>query len=226
MPSASAISKTNGRYQIKHVELSSLRPHPRNYVKHPKDQIKHIAKSIEQHGFYRNIVIADDDVILAGHGVAEAAKTLGINEVPVIRLGVKSDDPRALKVMAADNTLAHLSEVDDRALTEILKELNNVDELFGTGYDENMLANLAMITRPANEIKDFNAAAEWVGMPGYEPKDKRIQLSIICESQKHRNELINKWNLKCESQKEGSAMWVAYWPERKGKDDMKSVRFE
>ena len=94
--------------KIEKVLVSGLKPHPKNYRKHPEDQIEHLTESIGEHGFYRNVVISKDGVILAGHGVVEAAKKMGLKEIPVVRLGVKSDDPRAIKVLVGDNEIGHL----------------------------------------------------------------------------------------------------------------------
>src|SRR5437764_115147 len=126
------------------VAVSSLRPHPRNYREHPDDQIEHLAASLKEHGFYRNVVIAQDGTILAGHGVIEAAKRLGLETARVVRLPIEADSPAALKVLTGDNEIEHLAEQDDRLLSELLREIAQDDPLalLGTGYDEAMLANL------------------------------------------------------------------------------------
>ncbi len=102
------------------VLLSSLKPHPRNYRQHPEDQLLHLMESIKQNGLYRNILVSKDLTILAGHGVSKACERLEMKEVPVIRLDVDSESPQALKILAGDNEIGHLGEIDDRALTEIL----------------------------------------------------------------------------------------------------------
>ena len=66
------------------TDVSLLKPHPENYKKHPQDQLEHISKSIQENGIYRNIVISNDNVILAGHGVFEACKRLGFVKVPTV----------------------------------------------------------------------------------------------------------------------------------------------
>ena len=68
------------------LALKDLRPHPRNYREHPEDQLAHLKQSIQKHHIYRNIVIARDGTILAGHGVVEAAKALGLETIPGCRL--------------------------------------------------------------------------------------------------------------------------------------------
>ena len=161
--------KVNGHIpQPEAVAVSDLKPHPKNYRSHPESQIEHLMKSIEEHGLYRYIVVAKDLTIHAGHGVVKAVTQLGIPEVKVIRLDIDADDQSALKILAGDNEISHLAEVDDRSLTTLLKGIGDVGDLLGTGFDSKMLAALVMVTRPASEIKDMDEAAEWVGMPEYE----------------------------------------------------------
>ena len=156
--------------EIKYVSVSELKPHPKNYRAHPDDQLEHIIQSIKDNGHYRNVVVAQDNIILAGHGVVKASSKMGLESIPVVQLDVPHDDPKAIKVLTGDNEIAHLGLVDDRLLTELLKEVKDYDMngLLGTGYDDAMLASLVMVTRPKSEIEDFDAAAEWVGMPEHQ----------------------------------------------------------
>lgn len=208
------------------ISITELRPHPKNYRKHPADQIAHIQASIKEHGFYRNIVLANDRVILAGHGVYEACKDMGMKEVPCIVLDIASNSVQALKILSGDNEIGHLAEIDDRALTDILKEIKDIDPdgLLGTGYDAMMLANLVMVTRPVSEIKDFDAAAEWVGMPEYDEGKKRFMVSIYFETEEDRGLFMEKHS-DVSIMTRGAEIWSGWWPARERKD-LKSVKFE
>tara|TARA_R100000734_G_C3272187_1_gene67914 strand:+ start:190 stop:717 length:528 start_codon:yes stop_codon:yes gene_type:complete len=154
---------------IQLVDINLIKPHPKNYKKHPQDQLEHICKSIRENGIYRNILIANDNIILAGHGVYEACKRMGFTKVPTLKINLNSSDPKAMKLLVSDNEIGHLAEIDQISLSETLKSIMDNNTLLGTGYDEMMLSNLLFTTRPESEIKDFDAAAEWVGMPEYEP---------------------------------------------------------
>jgi len=202
--------------------IDDLIPHPRNYVEHPEDEIDHIIRSIEDNGFYKNIVIAQGNVILAGHGVHKAAKIMGKESVPCVRLDLDPDDPRALKVLAGDNEIAHLREIDDRALSEILKEIyDRVDlDLQGTGYDEKMLANLVFITRPANEIQDIDEAAHWVGMPEYEPVVPAQRITVNFRNEKDRIAFAKKLGIIV------TPKTKSIWYPHKENDDVMSIAFE
>lgn len=193
--------------------LSDLRPHPRNYRVHPDDQLDHLARSITEHGLYRNVVVAQDGTILAGHGVALAAERLGMKTIPVIRLPIEPDSPAALKVLTGDNEIEHLADQDDRLLSEILREIKQEAEagLLGTGYDEAMLANLVMVTRPASEIADFNEAAAWVGMPSYDDGGERtfkLVVSFVTEADRER--FVRQKDLRIDKREAGT--WTTRWP--------------
>jgi hypothetical protein len=206
------------------VPLEGLKNHPRNYRGHPEAQIQHLMHSIREFGFYRNIVVAKDLTILAGHGIAEASRRLEISEVPAVRLPIGPDHPLALKLLAADNYLSYFAEDDDRMLTEMLRDLATTDiGLFGTGFDEAQLAALAMVTRPASEIVDFDAAAEWIGMPDYEPADRRPKVILIYDSEEDRDDLIEKLGLVVSSKLRTT--WSAPWPPRIS-DDVASLLVE
>lgn len=179
------------------VPISDLKPHPRNYRIHPEEQVKHLASSIRQHGFYKNIVVARDLTILAGHGAVLAATEAGMTHIPVARLDLDPDSTTALKIVTGDNELGRFAEIDDRILTEILKEVSEDDPLglLGTGYDEMILANLLFVTRNAAEIAGFDEAAEWSGLPDYDPEPDKFRLLLSFASARDRHDFIEKFDL-------------------------------
>lgn len=214
-------------FQTETVALAELRSHPRNYRQHPEDQIAHLAQSIREHGLYRNIVTARDLTILAGHGVVLALQSLGWTEAPIKRVDLAPLEPRALKLLAGDNEIGHLAEIDDRALSELLKAIKDQDEtgLLGTGYDDAMLANLVMVTRPASEIADFDEAAEWVGMPEYENGQDPLRANVSFRNEADRLaflELVQAGNV----HKASGAPTLSFWWPAKANDDLASIRFE
>lgn len=202
--------------------VKSLQPHPRNYNAHPGDQIEQIAKSLEQHGQYKNVVIANDKTILAGHGLVLAAQHLEWEKITAVRLDVDPESPQALKILAADNTLATFSMVNDRGLTDLLQEVRELDEwaLDGTGFDDMMLANLIMVTRPAHEIQDTDHAAEWLGMPDYEPKETDRRYTVLFATDKDRRAFAEKAGLRVGDDEKKT--WSTWYPDKQ-KDDVKSV---
>lgn len=229
----SSMLSTLGMFETEAANLADLRPHPRNYKKHPDDQLEHLAQSIREYGLYRNVVIAQDNTILAGHGVVEAAHKVGLSTIPVIRLDITADDPQALKLLTADNEISHLGENNDRALTELLKEIYGTSPtgLLGTGYNEQMLSTLAMITRPQNEIEDFDAASEWLGMPEFLNENavrSKYSLTIWSDTPESRLDLINyirKLDSSFHPGQPGDKNIVSVWWPPRPQDDVISIRF-
>lgn len=73
------------RDKIEHVAIGDLEPWARNARTHTKKQIRQIAESIGAFGFTNPVLIDERRTILAGHGRVEAAKLLGMGEVPSSR---------------------------------------------------------------------------------------------------------------------------------------------
>ncbi len=163
------------------VAVDSVKPHPRNYRKHPEYQLEHLKRSITEHGLYRNVVLADDLTILAGHGVVLAAKELGISKVPAIKLDVAADSVEAMKLIAGDNEIAGLGDVDERALAELLNEVLQLDPegLMGTGITEAQFAALDASLGDGSGFAEADAQSEWQGMPAWEQDDQRGVQRII-----------------------------------------------
>ena len=87
---------------------------------------------------------AQRPVILAGHGVVEAARAVGLTHIPGERRPYGPDDPRALRLLVGDNHIARLRLEDEGTLAALLQELQAEDPLglLGTGYDDAALKAL------------------------------------------------------------------------------------
>jgi ParB-like chromosome segregation protein Spo0J len=123
--------------QIALRAISDLKPHPRNARKHSRQQIKAIAKSIDAFGFNAPVLVDGDGNILAGHGRVEAAKLLGMTQVPVVLLDHLTET-QAKAYMLADNKLTDRSTWDDETLAVQLKELSELVlnfEIEATGFE-------------------------------------------------------------------------------------------
>jgi DNA modification methylase len=90
---------------ISYLAIDALVSNPCNARTHSRHQRRQIAASIKAFGFTNPVLIDNRNTIIAGHGRVEAAKLLGIDRVPTVRLeGLTQDQIRAYVI--ADNRLA------------------------------------------------------------------------------------------------------------------------
>jgi DNA modification methylase len=108
------------------VPVRSLRPYPGNPRTHSKRQVRQIADSIRRFGFTNPVLIGEDGEIIAGHGRVEAAKLLGLESVPTLRLAHLDAAQRRAYVLA-DNKLALNAGWDQELLAIELQGLIAVD---------------------------------------------------------------------------------------------------
>jgi len=128
------VSKTN-KPQIEHLPIESLVPYARNSRTHSPEQISQVANSIMEFGFTNPVLIDGQGGIIAGHGRVMAAKSLGLAEVPCIRLGHLSEAQKRAYVIA-DNKLALNAGWDEEMLALEFKALNDMGfDLELTGFD-------------------------------------------------------------------------------------------
>ena len=90
---------------IEMMAVGALRPYPGNARTHSKRQLRQIADSIKRFGFTNPVLIGDTGEIIAGHGRVLAARDLGMETVPTLRLSHLSAAERRAYVLA-DNKLA------------------------------------------------------------------------------------------------------------------------
>jgi DNA modification methylase len=127
--------KVTIKAQIEYLNVNTLKPYGRNARTHSKRQIRQIAESIRRFGFVNPVLISAELEIVAGHGRVEAAKLVGMPEVPAVRLSHLSAAERRAYVLA-DNQLALKAGWDREILAIELQFL--VDEGFElqtTGFE-------------------------------------------------------------------------------------------
>ena len=107
---------------IEMLSTGVLRPWAKNARTHSKKQLKQIGQSIRTFGFTNPVLIDAENTILAGHGRVEAAKLIGMTEVPCVRLEHMTPEQKRAYVLA-DNKLALNAGWDDELLAEELRGL-------------------------------------------------------------------------------------------------------
>lgn len=149
--------------KIEMRKVSELHPYERNAKKHPKEQIEHIANSIQQFGWQQPIVVDANDVLIIGHGRLLAAKKLKLKEVPVVKVeNLTEDQVKALRL--ADNKLNE-SEWDNDLLNAELEDLMNFD-MADFGFDVDALAAALGEKEVQEDDYEVQLPAEPICRPG------------------------------------------------------------
>lgn len=141
----------------KRVKLAEVKAHKRNYNRHPAVQVERIAISLRKFGQVRSIVVWRN-TILAGHGVVEAAKSLGWREIAADVLPDEYPEHLALAYVAADNELGRLADPDQAALAAILEESKTADAELMAAIGYNNAEFQALLKEVAKETIDTRDA--------------------------------------------------------------------
>ena len=148
------------------VPIGTPIPNVRNARTHSKKQISQIAESIKEFGFTNPVLIDANGMVVAGHGRLEAAKLLGFNTVPILRLDhLTPEQARAYAI--ADNQLALNAGWDRELLAIELAELTALDLDFDitiTGFEfaeiDVMIGELDVDSKGDDPLDDTPAPAE------------------------------------------------------------------
>jgi DNA modification methylase len=124
--SDSALVTTVQALAIESMPVAGLRPHRGNARTHSKKQIQQIVDSIRQFGFTNPVLVGENGEIIAGHGRVEAAKLLGLEKVPTVRLAHLNAAQRRAYVLA-DNKLALNAGWDRKLLAIELQGLIDIN---------------------------------------------------------------------------------------------------
>jgi hypothetical protein len=151
--------------------VGDLKPFPANPRRHPEAQLAGLMKSIAK--IWTNPILIDESAtILAGHARLEAAKRLGLTEVPTLTLvGLTAAEKRA--VVIADNRLPEQALWDFELLQDHFKALIDLDfdvELtgFSTGEIDLLLDGkpVPAATDPADDVAGLSLEGSAISQPG------------------------------------------------------------
>jgi len=175
------------QFEVETVALDSLQPHPRNYRAHPEEQVEAIAASLQQFGQYRPIVVSSDGYILAGEGVWRGRQKAGCADIDAVRMPFAHDDPRAEKLLVADNELSRLAEDDDKVLAALLADIERTETgLAGTGWNDSELD--ALIGRMAASPYSPNVSPS-IDVREYTDRDIEAEKKRLDDQFKREKEL-------------------------------------
>ncbi len=124
---AAVVAPMLRRLVIEYIDLNDITPYPYN----PRDNEKAIpavAESIKAFGFLVPCVVDDDNILVAGHTRSEAAKLLGLTEVPCVRAtGLTPEEINAFRLI--DN------KVSEQAAWNFELLAGEMNKLESTGID-------------------------------------------------------------------------------------------
>lgn len=153
------------------VAVDALGPHPLNYNRHDEGQIADLRLSLREFGQVRSIVVQPCDcvpdgcsaqdapgyLIVAGHGLAAAARAEGLRELRADVIPAEWAEGRVLAYLAADNELARQGNPDAGQLAALVArvrgEAGESLAQLAAGSEARMREMLKAITLP--EITDW-----------------------------------------------------------------------
>ncbi len=100
---------------IQVLPIDELVPYVRNARTHTPRQIKKLAKSIKSFGFINPIIIDEQKTIVAGHARVQAAKKIGLTQLPTIQVKHLSEAEKRAYILA-DNKIAENAGWDEHLL--------------------------------------------------------------------------------------------------------------
>lgn len=172
--------------EIKSIETNKILP----YINNPRKNLNvdKVASSIKEFGFQQPIVIDKNNTIIVGHTRFEAAKKLGLKEVPVQVADLTETQAKAYRI--ADNRLNEDASWDTKLLNlefnDLLSKEFNLDLL---GFTNDEVDNLFLKTDEESD-KEIN---ENIDLAEENLSDvKMIQLFFNQENETKFREAIDK----------------------------------
>lgn len=190
------------KLEIVYLPVDALVEYEGNARKHTPQDVEAIKRSIKQFGFDDPIgVWSEKNVIVEGHGRLQAAKELGMDKVPCIRLDHLTEEQRRAYGLAHNKT-AELSSWDFGKLDLELKNLGNFTMSdFGFGFSGGFtpVQNTGDSFEPAegmDEFRSYDAPVSDEELAAYEENadeflaKRRIIITYYPEQEEALKELL------------------------------------
>ena len=126
-PDAASVDTEQFQTDVEVWEIGDVHPYASNAKEHPDEQVEKIRSSIKNYGWDQPIVVDAEGEIIKGHGRRLAAKSLGLERVPVIvRDDLTEGEKKAARI--ADNKTAE-SDWDEQTLAAEFEALEDRQDL-------------------------------------------------------------------------------------------------
>lgn len=120
------------KLQLEYVDINDITPYEWNARDNAK-AVEAVANSIKAFGFIIPIVIDSEGVLAAGHTRVEAAKTLGMMEVPAVRAAhLTQEQIDAFRLI--DNKVAEIADWDFALLAGEMQKLDGLFDMTEFGW--------------------------------------------------------------------------------------------
>ena len=154
--------------QTRELPTQDLSVYAKNARVHPEAQIQSLASAIERFGFTQPIIVNDKLTILAGHARFEAARRMGLEQIPCrVVSGLSAAEQKAYVI--ADNKISEESSWDYDML------LDEISSIHGLDLDDDL-----------NRLLDFSGfIPETDADTGYKPEtnpSKGVGLNVTGET--------------------------------------------
>lgn len=128
------------------VAVADLKLDAANAREHSEDQLGRLARSLEEFGQRKPIVVTHDNRVVAGNGTLKAAEKIGWESVSVVRIPKTWSEEKVRAFALADNRLSELSDWNPELLVAQFDEIDPAG-LWAAGFNE-------------MEVEDFRALME------------------------------------------------------------------
>lgn len=123
------------------AQVDDLIPYARNARSHTDSQVAKVAASIQEFGFLAPVVTSDSG-ILAGHCRIEAARRLGMTQVPAVEASHLTKAQQQAYIIA-DNRIALDAEWNEQMLALELNDIAEADlDMTITGFEHEELQEI------------------------------------------------------------------------------------
>jgi hypothetical protein len=146
--------------KLETVNISELKPLEHNVRKHGENQINELAKSVQQFGVTRAMVIDEDNNILIGNGLYFALQKLDKDKVECHRIKNLTETQKK-KLILSDNKVYSLGSDDYTEIENYIKDIVADNDYDIAGFDEEVLRSLtATVEELEQSVEDYGTITD------------------------------------------------------------------
>ena len=146
--------------KLETVNIAELKPLEHNVRKHGENQINELAKSVQQFGVTRAMVIDEDNNILIGNGLYYALQKLGKDKVECHRIKNLTETQKK-KLILSDNKVYSLGSDDYTEIENYIKDIVADNDYDIAGFDEEVLRSLtATVEELEQSVEDYGTITD------------------------------------------------------------------